>query len=83
MVDSIMGEHSVSGRSSAYGDGQTDGISASGSRSIQQARSESSSLNAPPNVIILPVLFYFSSNKLHHRLTENLFYIGLWTRRNY
>ncbi|XP_031787712.1 protein purity of essence isoform X2 [Nasonia vitripennis] len=46
-VDSIMGEHSVSGRSSAYGDGQADGMSAAGSRSNQQARSESSSINAP------------------------------------
>ncbi|KAJ8682718.1 hypothetical protein QAD02_018510 [Eretmocerus hayati] len=45
VVDSIMGEHSVSGRSSAYGDGQTDGASASGSRSNQQARSETSSIN--------------------------------------
>ena len=46
-VDSIMGEHSVSGHSSAYGDGQADGGSAAGSRPNQQGRSESSSLNAP------------------------------------
>lgn len=46
-VDSILGEHSVSGRSSAYGDGQADATSASSSRANQQARSESSSISAP------------------------------------
>jgi hypothetical protein len=57
-VDSIMGEQNVSGRSSAYGDGQADGLSASGSRSNQQARSENSSLNAPVTFVVSTNLIF-------------------------
>ncbi|XP_014236597.1 protein purity of essence isoform X3 [Trichogramma pretiosum] len=46
-VDSIMGEHNVSGRSSAYGDAQNDGVLNTSGQSNQQSRSETGLVNIP------------------------------------
>ncbi|XP_015606097.1 protein purity of essence isoform X2 [Cephus cinctus] len=46
-VDSITGEHNVSGRSSAYGDNTTDNIPPIGIGIGQPSRSETSSLDVP------------------------------------
>ncbi|CAB0040844.1 unnamed protein product, partial [Trichogramma brassicae] len=46
-VDSIMGEHNVSGRSSAYGDAQNDGVLSTSGPSNQQSRSETGLVNIP------------------------------------